>query len=195
MIIENILAKYVTDKKQTLIAGSAACAFFSFPFLVCSFVVAGTANAGFNAILTTILNIAFAGESYYIVKNSKTPIAVRMSQIISLNAYSFVQVGFLIGSSVMMTLLNFMTAIFWGQLSHCEKVSVTVAQYSCGNRAAYAALCSFAVFIFVTQFLYSVAVILWRGELISEAGAYEEISVPNPVDSFDYKPGAPSADL
>lgn len=64
------------DRKDTLLYGVYGCAFFSFPFTICSFVVAGTANAGFNAVLTAMLNIAFVASSYFIVNQSKTPIAV-----------------------------------------------------------------------------------------------------------------------
>lgn len=64
------------DRKQLLTLVIMAEAFLAFPLTICCFVVAGTANAGFNAVLTALLNIAFIAGSYYVVKNSKTPIAV-----------------------------------------------------------------------------------------------------------------------
>ena len=45
-------------------------------FVICSFVVAGTANVGFNCVLTGFLYIAFIAGSYYVIENSKSPIAV-----------------------------------------------------------------------------------------------------------------------
>lgn len=72
MVVQQLSA----DKKLTLLYATYTCAFFCFPFVICSLVVSGTANAGFNAVLTAILNMCFIAESYYILKNSKTPIAV-----------------------------------------------------------------------------------------------------------------------
>lgn len=48
----------------------------TFAFVICSFVVAGTANAGFNCVLTGFLNIASVAGSNYVIENSKSPIAV-----------------------------------------------------------------------------------------------------------------------
>jgi hypothetical protein len=69
----------------------------------------------------------------------------------------------------MMTLLNFMTAIYWGELSHCKKVVSTTAGYTCSNREAYAAVCAFAVFLFLTQGLFTICLVMWRGEFIVDA--------------------------
>lgn len=76
--MDQLVSQISGDKKQSLTVLSYACGFFTLPFAICSFVVADTANAGFNVVLTTILNITFVAESLYIVKNSKTPIAVSL---------------------------------------------------------------------------------------------------------------------
>lgn len=78
----------------------------------------------------------------------------------------------------MMTLLNFMTAIYWGQLSLCESVSTSVSQYSCNNRVAYGAVCFFSVVLFLLQLAFTAGVTLWRGELMNdvEGAGYDEIS-------------------
>jgi hypothetical protein len=68
---------HVTSKQDLLLFLTAAEGFFTFPFIICSFVVAGAANAGFNCVLTGLLDIALVGGSYHVVKNSRTPIAVR----------------------------------------------------------------------------------------------------------------------
>ncbi len=65
------------DKKSTLLLNLTVAAFFTFPFSICCFVVAGTSNAGFNAVLTAILNIGYVSGAIYVVSGSKTPIAVR----------------------------------------------------------------------------------------------------------------------
>ncbi len=67
---------YSATKQELLITLAGIEAFFTLPFMICSFVVAGTANAGFNCVLTGFLNAGLAGGSYYVIKNSKAPIAV-----------------------------------------------------------------------------------------------------------------------
>ena len=73
---ENMIA-ILSDKKLTLLLNLAVVAFFSFPFSICSFVVAGTSNAGFNVVLTAMLNIGYVSGAIFVVSTSKTPIAVR----------------------------------------------------------------------------------------------------------------------
>ena len=88
-----------------------------------------------------------------------------------------------------MTLLNFMTAVYWGQLSKCQSLGVTLGGYSCTNTAAYGAVCAFAVMLFLLQLGFTVAVVLWRGELISEVGLYDDISA---VSTHDQESGGVS---
>ena len=76
----------------------------------------------------------------------------------------------------MICALNFLTAVSWGQLSKCQKISYSVDHYSCSNRVAYGSVCAFAVLLFLVQFAFSIASILWRGDLISEVGLYDDIS-------------------
>ncbi|KAJ1397352.1 hypothetical protein B484DRAFT_368781 [Ochromonadaceae sp. CCMP2298] len=151
----------------------AAQALFAVPFLICSFVVAGTANAGFNVVLTAFLNLALIGGSVHVLKNSKAPIAI----------------GFLLGSSAAMAVLNFMTAIFWGQLSGCIIMSrgQSLAGYSCTNPTAYGAVCAFAVLLFLTQTVFTAALFMWRSDFITEPAGHDESS------SGGYS--APSANL
>lgn len=86
------------------------------------------------------------------------------------------QIGFLIGSTSTICAMNFLTAVYWGQLSKCQKISYSVDHYSCSNRVAYGSVCAFAVLMFLVQFAFSIASILWRGDLISEVGLYDDIS-------------------
>mmetsp|Transcript_29821 Transcript_29821/g.49863 ORF Transcript_29821/g.49863 Transcript_29821/m.49863 type:complete len:178 (+) Transcript_29821:63-596(+) len=155
---------YASTKKDLLIGAIAVEAFFTVPFVICAFVVASTANAGFNCVLTAFLNIGLVAGSYHVINSSKAPIAI----------------GFLIGSSAMMTLLNFMTAVFWGQLSGCKIIrNESIAGYSCTNPDAYGAVCAFAVFLFLTQLGFTAALVLWRDEFIAESGDYDEVSGSN----------------
>jgi hypothetical protein len=84
------------------------------------------------------------------------------------------QIGFLIGVTATMSALNFMTAIFWGQLSRCTK-GVVLTGYSCTNPTAYGAVCAFSVLIFLLQAAICGAIVLWRNELISDdASSYDD---------------------
>jgi len=71
-----IIQQLSSDKKLTLLYATYANAFLCVPFVICSLVVAGTKVAGFNSFLTAAINLCFVAESYYILNNSKTPIAV-----------------------------------------------------------------------------------------------------------------------
>jgi hypothetical protein len=65
------------NSKQEILAGVIGIeAIVSFAFVICSFAVASTANAGFNVVLTGFLNVGFVVGSYYVIKKSKAPIAV-----------------------------------------------------------------------------------------------------------------------
>jgi hypothetical protein len=64
------------NKKDLFLIPIGLEVLFAFAFVICSFVVSGTANAGFNCVLTGFLNVAFIGGSYYVINNSKAPIAV-----------------------------------------------------------------------------------------------------------------------
>lgn len=76
-VVNNLIADLGSgDKKKQLmllVYGHGLCAF---AFLICSFVVASTANAGFDVVLTALLNISWCAGAYYVINKSKTPIAV-----------------------------------------------------------------------------------------------------------------------
>lgn len=50
----------------------------TFCFAISSFVVADTANAGFNVVLTGLLYMAYCGGTYYVINKSHTPLAVSL---------------------------------------------------------------------------------------------------------------------
>ena len=69
------------QKRDMLLLVIALDVVFTFSVTICSLVVASTANAGFNIVLTSILNIGYIAGSYFIVTKSKTPIAVSDTKI------------------------------------------------------------------------------------------------------------------
>jgi hypothetical protein len=123
---------------------------FSFAFLICSFVVAGTATMGFNVILTALLCIAFIGGTYHVLNNSKKALSV----------------GFAIGVALMMTFLFLETAIFWGEISKYD------------NTSANKATCAFATLLFILQTAFVSLLILWKDEFVTDSGSstYDDLN-------------------
>ncbi len=76
--LKNTLITILMERKSTLLFLAGVSAFFAFPFSICSFVVAGTPNAGFNVVLTAILNICFVLGSFFVIIHSQAPIAVKL---------------------------------------------------------------------------------------------------------------------
>lgn len=67
-----------------------------------------------------------------------------------------------------MSILNLLTAIYWGQLSKCTSFDQSISQYSCAQPDAYGAVCAFAVFLFLTQVPFTYLLYMWRGVLIDD---------------------------
>ena len=76
----------------------------------------------------------------------------------------------------MMTMLMFMTSIYWGQLGDCEKPPHRIRQYTCDQPSAYRAVCAFAVLLFISQIAFTAVMVMWRSEFIDDVGLYDEIS-------------------
>jgi hypothetical protein len=76
-LVYSTLGRINTENKRellTLMLGVIAVC--TVPFVICALVVSDTADAGFNVVFTALLNACFCGGGYYVVKNSKTPLAV-----------------------------------------------------------------------------------------------------------------------
>jgi hypothetical protein len=67
------------DKRKLLTSAVAIQGIFIFAFVICSFVVSDTVNAGFNCVLTGLLNIGIAIGTFFVIRKSKAPIAVSSS--------------------------------------------------------------------------------------------------------------------
>ena len=85
--------------------------------------------------------------------------------------YVIDQIGFLIGSTTMIALLNLMTAIYWGQLSGCKGIGGTLAGYSCNNTDAYGAVSAFASLLFIVDVAFTAALVVWRDDFIEDSSA------------------------
>jgi hypothetical protein len=81
--IQSLLLWILDNKPEFLIGIIGLESLCTFALVVSSFVVAGTANAGFNVVFTGFLNIAYISGSCYVLKNSKAPIAVRIPRSVA----------------------------------------------------------------------------------------------------------------
>ena len=100
--------------------------------------------------------------------------------------YCTPQIGFLIGSTTMIALLNLMTAIYWGQLSGCKGINGTLAGYSCSNTSAYSAVSAFASLLFIVDLAFTASLVVWRDDFIEDSstssasrGSYSDLSIPS----------------
>jgi hypothetical protein len=144
------------DQKKMIMAAIGLEAVFSFCFMISSFTVAGTANMGFNVVITGFLYIAHTAGAYYVLKRNPSPLTV----------------GMLIGATMFFTFLSLMTAIYWGQLSGCDtKYDGDIDHYSCSNKSGMRAVCAFATLNFLVQGPMTVLLTLRRHELSSNDGS------------------------
>jgi len=154
----------MTGQRDSLVKATMLCGVLCFPFMICAFVVAGTANAGFNVVLTAFMEIGFQAGAYYCLNMLPTR--------------SSFTVGFLTASSVYLTLIMLMTAIFWGQLANCEKTREDINQYSCENPTGYSAVSFFGSLLFIVQLLFSYGMHKWRNELTTlEDTNYDKLPI------------------
>lgn len=91
------------------------------------------------------------------------------------------------GVTATMTALNFMTAVFWGQLSRCT-TGIVITGYSCTNPTAYGAISAFSVLIFLLQMAIFVALVMWRNELISDDSSQYEDTPSGSLANGGYDP-------
>lgn len=87
----------------------------------------------------------------------------------------------------MLLSLNLMTAVYWGQMSHCTIIRSTVAQYSCSNPTAYGAVSAFASLLFIAQTALVAIIVLWRAELIQEVTSYVGVSKEEDLTTMNFR--------
>ena len=139
-------------QRESLVKATMFQGFLCFPFGITAFVCAGTANAGFNVVMTAFAMLIFSCGSYYSLQVNPSRTALT--------------VGFILGCSTMLCLILLMTAIFWGQLANCEAIAEDISQYSCDRPTGYSAISFFSSLMFVVQVLYTYGIFIWRDELM-----------------------------
>ena len=141
-----------SDKKQSLLLNLSIQAFLCIPFSINALFVASTANAGFNIVLTALINSGFAAAGLHVLQKGRSQLSI----------------GILMGCSMMITILSLMTAIYWGQLSKCEMTNYSISQYTCTNKLAYGAISALATLIFVIQIVFTGFLFSWGSEFIDQ---------------------------
>jgi hypothetical protein len=79
-LINTLLSYFLINLLSYLLIGYFLIYFYSS-------IVAGTANSGFNIVLTAFLNAAWVYGAYHVIEKSKTPIAVCYHSIIQIYIY------------------------------------------------------------------------------------------------------------
>ena len=90
---------------------------------------------GFQLLVTGLLNVTFAVGSFWIINKQPDSLSV----------------GACLGSGVVVSLLSLITAVYWGELSRCEVLSVSVRKYTCDSKDAMRVLCIFSIILFILQ--------------------------------------------
>jgi hypothetical protein len=108
---------------------------FSVCFCLTSIFLRHFSNVGFQLIITALANITFCTGAFYVINRQPDSMSV----------------GACLGSGVVISILSLTTALYWGELSNCEEVEVSIRKYTCDNKAAMRAMCTFAVLLFLLQ--------------------------------------------
>ena len=90
---------------------------------------------GFQLLVTGLLNVLFAVGTFWVINKQPDSLSV----------------GACLGSGVIISLLSLVTAVHWGELSHCEVLSVAVRKYTCDSKDAMRVLCFFSIILFLLQ--------------------------------------------
>eukprot|EP00612_Vaucheria_litorea_P001021 CAMPEP_0171452364 /NCGR_PEP_ID=MMETSP0945-20130129/502_1 /TAXON_ID=109269 /ORGANISM="Vaucheria litorea, Strain CCMP2940" /LENGTH=138 /DNA_ID=CAMNT_0011977017 /DNA_START=271 /DNA_END=687 /DNA_ORIENTATION=+ len=77
--------------------------------------------------------------------------------------------GSAIGSTAVLSMLSLMTAIYWGELSHCQSGYNDVTGYSCYSPSAMRSVSAFASLLFITEVFFAAAIVIWKDELFNES--------------------------
>lgn len=90
---------------------------------------------GFQLLVTGLGNVAFALGAFWIINKQPDSLSV----------------GATLGLGAAISILSLITAVYWGELSRCEVVSVAIRKYTCDSKGAMRFLCMFSVMLFLLQ--------------------------------------------
>ena len=166
------------NPKVVLNTNIALQSIFSFAFTICAVVLAREPNAGFSAVFTSIIYVAFVTGSHYVVNQLVHPILL----------------GYLAGVSFVMIFISLMTAIYWGELAKCDKPrhNISMQHFMCNNKPAYRAICTFAVFMFLLQMAFVAMLMVYKDLLaMGAATRYDRLSTQDADSEPSYVMSVP----
>ena len=109
--------------------------FASVCFCLTSIFLRHFSNVGFQLIITALANLTFCMGAFYVINRQPDSMSV----------------GACLGSGIVISILSLITAVYWGELSKCEEIDVSIRKYTCDNKAAMRVMCFFAVLLFIFQ--------------------------------------------
>jgi len=109
--------------------------FASVCFCLTSIFLRHFSNVGFQLIITALANLTFCMGAFYVINRQPDSMSV----------------GACLGSGIVISILSLITAVYWGELSKCEEIEVSIRKYTCDNKAAMRVMCFFAVLLFIFQ--------------------------------------------
>jgi len=142
--------------------------FISFIFLILALMLSRTANVGFQVVITSFSYGLYTAYAFYVINKKQDPISV----------------GMCIGAGIVMSLLSFFTAIYWGELSRCEEIAVEISKYTCDKKQTMKATCTFSVFMFLLQTAFTIKLNMWKTSILAESLQYSELGM-NEADDVD----------
>ena len=71
-----------------------------------------------------------------------------------------------------MSMLNFTTGVYWGQLSKCQVLptNLQVDHYTCTSPILYGAISALTILVFISQLSVFLLLMLWRDVFIERQG-------------------------
>ena len=126
-------------------------------------------NVGFQLIITALANLTFCVGAFYVINRQPDSMSV----------------GACLGSGIVISVLSLITAVYWGELSKCEEIDVSIRKYTCDNKAAMRVMCFFAVLLFIFQVSNDTAIMTLSLHLyVIRANVYLIDTLPLPINIY-----------
>eukprot|EP01041_Mallomonas_annulata_P004900 gene4900-9767_t len=137
----------------------AVQAFFSFCYLITSFIVGSNPYAGFIAVFTALIYIGYIAVAWYGIRRKPTRLMY----------------GGILGGCLVLVCMSLMDAIFWGQYAQCHTWdgvyrrldSRQLTGVYCKQRPAMRALCAFSVFMFLSYLVLTGIMMKFKNEILA----------------------------
>lgn len=136
-------------------------------FIITACTLVDAVNMGFNVVLISIVSTIKGVWSYFLIrqlKQSSYPIAY----------------GIWIGASLIMIIVYLITAIYWGEMSQCEKLpeGTSIDQYECRDKNAMESASGIATLLFLCEIFLAVTLVTRQSYLLRGYSTYSYSEEP-----------------